>query len=41
MTAQQMQWVLARDQLAAALVQAGYSAELAEIMAKQLILILN
>ena len=32
----QMQWAQARDRLAAALSQAGYPAELAEIMAKQL-----
>ena len=36
MTAYQQQWVQARDRLAAALTAAGYPAELAEIMAKQL-----
>lgn len=36
MTEYQQQWVQARDRLAAALAAAGYPAELAEIMAKQL-----
>ena len=36
MNENQMQWAKARDQLAAALADAGYPSELAEIMAKQL-----
>ena len=36
MTVYQQQWAQARDRLAAALAQAGYPAELSEIMAKQL-----
>ena len=36
MSEYQQQWAMARDRLAAALTAAGYPAELAEIMAKQL-----
>ncbi len=36
MNENQMQWAKAREQLAAALADAGYPSELAEIMAKQL-----
>ena len=36
MTEYQQQWAQARDRLAAALAEAGYPAELSDIMAKQL-----
>ena len=36
MTEYQLQWAKARDQLAQALARAGYPAELAQIMAKEL-----